>query len=115
MMASIRRQDVFLVNFDPTIGAEAKKTRPALVVSNNINNAHSPIVSISPITSNVTRVYSFEVEVSAGIGGLKARSKVMVNQTRAVDKVRLIKRLGNLPDKIMEEIENALKLHIGLE
>jgi len=115
MMASIKRQDVFLVNFDPTVGAEAKKTRPALVVSNNINNAHSPIVSISPITSNVTRVYSFEVEVSAGIGGLRARSKVMVNQTRAVDKVRLIKRLGNLPDKIMEEIDNALKLHFGLE
>ena len=115
MMASIKRQDVFLVNFDPTVGAEAKKTRPALVVSNNINNAHSPIVSISPITSNVTRVYSFEVEVSAGIGGLKARSKVMVNQTRAVDKVRLIKRLGNLPDKIMEEIDNALKLHFSLE
>ena len=115
MMASIKRQDVFLVNFDPTVGAEAKKTRPALVVSNNINNSHSPIVSISPITSNVTRVYSFEVEVSAGIGGLKARSKVMVNQTRAVDKVRLIKRLGNLPDKIMEEIDNALKLHFGLE
>ena len=115
MMASIKRQDVFLVNFDPTVGAQAKKTRPALVVSNNINNAHSPIVSISPITSNVTRVYSFEVEVSAGIGGLRARSKVMVNQTRAVDKVRLIKRLGNLPDKIMEEIDNALKLHFGLE
>jgi len=115
MMASIKRQDVFLVNFDPTVGAEAKKTRPALVVSNNINNAHSPIVSISPITSNVTRVYSFEVEVSAGIGGLRARSKVMVNQTRAVDKVRLIKRLGNLPDKIMEEIDNALKLHFSLE
>ena len=115
MMASIRRQDVFLVNFDPTIGAEAKKNRPALVVSNNINNAHSPIVSISPITSNVKRVYSFEVEVSAGIGGLRTLSKVMVNQTRAVDKVRLIKRLGYLPDEIMEEINNALKLHYDLE
>ena len=115
MMASIRRQDVFLVNFDPTIGAEAKKARPALVVSNDINNAHSPIVSISPITSNVKRVYSFEVEVSAGIGGLRTLSKVMVNQTRAVDKVRLIKRLGYLPDEIMEEINNALKLHYDLE
>ncbi len=62
-MASIRRGEIFLVNFDPTIGSEAKKTRPAVVVSNDINNAHSPIVSISPITSNVTRVYSFEVEV----------------------------------------------------
>ena len=115
MMASIKRQDVFLVNFHPTVGAEAKKTRPALVVSNNINNAHSPIVSISPITSNVKLVYSFEVEVSAGIGGLRTLSKVMVNQTRAVDKVRLIKRLGYLPSEIMEEIDNALKLHYDLE
>ena len=64
-MASIKRGDVFLVNFDPTVGAEARKTRPAVVVSNDINNAHSPIVSISPITSNVTRVYTFEVEIPA--------------------------------------------------
>ena len=73
-MASISRGDIFLVNFDPTIGAEAKKTRPAVVISNDINNAHSPIVSIAPITSNVTKVYSFEVEIPAGVGGLKSRS-----------------------------------------
>jgi Growth inhibitor len=70
-MASIERGDVFLVNFDPTVGAKAKKTRPAVIVSNNVNNAHSPLVSISPITSNVSKVYSFEVEVPAGTGGLK--------------------------------------------
>ena len=69
----------------------------------------------TPITSNVTRVYSFEVEVSAGIGGLRTRSKAMVNQTRAFDKVRLIMRLGYLPDEIMEEINNVLKLHYDLE
>jgi len=114
-MALIKRGDVFLVNFDPTLGAEAKKTRPAVVVSNDINNAHSPIVSISPITSNVTRVYSFEVEVPPGTGGLRSRSKVMVNQTRAVDKVRLIKRLGHLPEKIVTDINWALKLHYDLE
>jgi len=114
-MASIRRGKVFLVNFDPTVGAEAKKTRPALVVSNDINNKHSPIVSISPITSNVKRVYSFEVEIPHNIGGLKTRSKVMINQTRAVDKVRFIKRLGQLPDKIMARVDQALKLHYDLE
>jgi len=114
-MASIRRGEVFLVNFDPTVGAEAKKTRPALVVSNDINNAHSPIVSISPITSNVTKVYSFEVEIPTGVGGLKTRSKVMVNQTRAVDKIRLIKKLGHLPEQIMEDVNRALKLHYDLE
>ena len=114
-MASIRRGEIFLVNFDPTVGAEAKKTRPALVISNDINNEHSPIVSISPITSNVKRVYSFEVEIPQGFGGLKTRSKVMINQTRAVDKIRLLKQLGHLPDKIMVQVDQALKLHYDLE
>jgi len=114
-MALIKRGEVYLVNFDPTVGAEAKKTRPALVVSNDINNAHSPIVSISPITSNVTRVYSFEIEVPPGTGGLKVRSKIMINQTRAVDKIRLIKKLGQLPAGLMEEANQALKLHYALD
>ena len=115
MTVSIKRGEIFLVNFDPTIGAEAKKTRPALVVSNDINNAHSPIVSISPITSNVKRVYSFEVEIPSKTGGVRTRSKVMVNQTRAVDKIRLIKKLGYLPDEIMVNVNQALKLHYDLE
>jgi mRNA interferase MazF len=114
-MASIRRGDIFLVSFDPTLGAEAKKTRPAVIVSNDINNDHSPIVSISPITSNVVKVYSFEVEIPSGVGGLRTRSKVMVNQTRAVDKVRLMKRVGHLPEQIVTEINRALKLHYDLE
>ena len=114
-MASIRRGEIYLVNFDPTIGSEAKKTRPAVVVSNDLNNAHSPIVSISPITSNVTRVYSFEVEVPIGTPGLKVRSKIMVNQTRVVDKIRLIKKLGQLPTQVMADVGQALKLHYDLE
>ena len=114
-MASISRGDIFLVNFDPTVGAEAKKTRPAVVVSNDINNAHSPIVSIAPITSKVTKVYSFEVEIPLGVGGLKTRSKVMANQTRAVDKIRLIKKLGHLPEQIMADVNRTLKLHYDLE
>lgn len=113
-MASIERGQIFLVNFDPTIGAEVKKTRPAVVVSNDISNTHSPIVSISPITSNVTRIYSFEVEIPASVGGLHARSKAMVNQTRAVDKMRLIKPLGHLPETIIMEIDRALRLHYDL-
>ena len=114
-MALIERGDVFLVNFDPTVGAEAKKARPAVIVSNDINNTHSPIVSISPISSKVSRVYSFEVEVPARSGGLKTISKVMVNQTRAVDKIRLLKKLGHLPQPIMEKVNSALKLHYDLD
>ena len=117
-MASIKRGEVFLVNFNPTVGAEAKKARPAVVVSvvsNDVNNAHSPIVSISPITSNVTKVYSFEVEIPSGMRGLRTRSKIMVNQTRAVDKIRLIKKLGHLSGGLMDSVNEALKLHFAIE
>ncbi|OIP28466.1 MAG: hypothetical protein AUK23_12980 [Deltaproteobacteria bacterium CG2_30_43_15] len=113
-MASIERGDVFLVNFDPTVGAEVKKTRPAVIVSNNVNNDHSPLVSISPITSNVSKVYSFEVEIPTGIGGLRTRSKIMPNQTRAVDKIRLLKKMGHLPQEVMDKIDQTLKLHYDL-
>lgn len=115
MTASVKRGEVFLVNFDATVGAEVKKSRPAVVVSNDINNAHSPIISISPITSKVTRIYSFEVEIPAGTSGLKSRSKVMINQTRAVDKMRLIKKLGRLAPPIMDEVNKAFRLHYELE
>ncbi len=114
-MVSIKRGEIFLVNFDPTVGAEVKKTRPALVVSNDISNTHSPLVSISPITSNVTKVYSFEVEIPPRTGGLQTRSKAMVNQTRAVDKIRLIRKMGSLPPQIMTDVDRALKLHYDLE
>jgi len=113
-MASIERGDIFLVNFDPTVGVEAKKIRPAVIISNNVNNAHSPLVSIAPITSNISKVYSFEVEIPARIGGLKTRSKVMPNQTRAVDKIRLLKKMGRLPQELIDEIDRALKLHYDL-
>jgi mRNA interferase MazF len=113
-MESIKQGDVFLVNFNPSMGAEVKKIRPAVVVSNDINNEYSPIVSISPITSNVTRIYSFEVEIPAGSAGLTSRSKIMVNQTRAVDKVRLVQFIGSLPDALMAQVKAALKLHYGI-
>jgi mRNA interferase MazF len=72
-------------------------------------------ISISRITSNVTRIYSFEVEIPQGKGGLRTRSKVMVNQTRAVDKILLVKSLGHFPEKMMAEVNSALKLHYDLD
>jgi mRNA interferase MazF len=113
-MESIKQGDVFWVNFDPSVGAEVKKVRPSVVVSNDINNEHFPIISIAPITSNVTRVYSFEVELPAGTLNLTSRSKIMVNQTRAVDKVRLVQFIDSLPAALMEKVKAALNLHYNL-
>jgi len=113
-MELIKQGNVFWVNFDPSVGAEVKKVRPAVVVSNDINNEHSPIVSIAPITSNVTHVYSFEVEIPAGTANLTTRSKIMVNQTRAVDKVWLVKLIGTLPTALLSQVKVALKLHYDI-
>ena len=113
-MMACKKGDVYLVNFDPTIGSEIRKTRPAVIVSNDVNNANSPIISITPITSNVSRVFSFEVELPADSGGISKKSKAMVNQTRAVDKVRLIEYIGTLDRKLLEKINKALMLHYDL-
>ncbi len=115
MTVLIKRGMVFLVNFDPAIGSEAKKARPGLIVSNDINNAHSPMVSIAPITSKTKRIYSFEVEIPAGEGGLDLRSKAMINQTRAIDKQRLIRFLGEVSPDTMNAVNGALRLHFSLE
>jgi mRNA-degrading endonuclease toxin of MazEF toxin-antitoxin module len=63
----------------------------------------------------VTKIYTFEVEIPAGMGGLRTRSKIMVNQTRAVDKIRLIKKLGRLSEELMDSVNQALKLHFAIE
>ena len=113
-MESIKQGDVFWVNFDPSVGSEVRKIRSAVVVSNDINNEHSPIISIAPVTSSVTRIYSFEVEIPAGTSGLSSRSKIMVNQTRAIDKARLTEFIGSLPDALMAQVKAALKLHYDI-
>lgn len=96
-------------------GRKSEKIRPAVVVSNNVNNRYSPIVSIAPITSNVTKVYAFEVEIPAGVSGLTKTSKIMINQTRAVDSSRLVERIGKLPPEYIPRLDTALRIHFALD
>jgi mRNA interferase MazF len=56
-----KRGEIWLANLDPTVGGEIKKTRPVVIISNDINNVHNSVVTVLPITSNVKRVFSFEV------------------------------------------------------
>ncbi len=112
----IRRGQVFWVALDPTLGSEIQKTRPALVVSNDINNKHSPIVTILPITSKTgDRIYPFEVPLAGGVAGLKEGGKIKANQIRTVDKQRLKGRaLGTLDRNLMNAVNEAIKIHLGL-
>lgn len=104
-----------MVNFDPTIGSEIKKTRPALVLQNDIANRHSPITIVAAITSKFdATLYPTEVLVKPPEGGLTTNGVVLLNQVRSIDKGRLIKRLGDLKPATMQHIDRALQISLGL-
>ena len=111
----VRRGEIYLVSFDPTLGAEIQKTRPALVVQNDIANRYSPITIVAAITSTVdTRPRPTKVLVKAPEGGLSVDSMVLLNQIRSVDKRRLLKRLGKLRPVTLEDVNRALLISFGL-
>ena len=110
-----KRGEVFLVNFDPTIGSEIRKTRPALILQNNVANEYSPITIVAAITSKFDdKLYPTEVEISAGDGGLKQDSVVLLNQIRSIDCRRLTKKLGKIEDSTLKKVDLSVKISLGL-
>jgi len=110
-----KRGEVYLVNFDPTVGAEIKKTRPALILQNDVANRYSPITIVAAISSQFAEpLYPTEVFITAGEGGLKVDSVVLLNQIRTVDKQRLAKPMGPLKPGTMRKVDQAVSISLGL-
>ena len=110
-----QRGEIYWVNLDPTIGSEIAKTRPAVVISNNVGNQHADRVIVAPLTTaNVMKVYPFEVKLEVSEGGVVQASKVLLDQIRTVDKARLGSRLGILPAARVEEINRAIRLSLAV-
>ena len=110
-----RRGEIFLVNFDPTVGAEIRKTRPALIIQNDTSNRYSPITIVAAITShNGGKLYPTEIKVGAAEGGLDNESLVLLNQIRSIDTQRLVRKLGALSPARMEEVDAALSVTLGI-
>lgn len=113
---TIKRAEIHLAALDPTFGREIAKTRPIVIVSNDINNQYSGTVTVLPITSkNLNKIYPFEVKLSKGVGNLPKNSKVKADQIRTLDKRRLIKYIGKLNEEEMASIVTAIKIHLGLD
>ncbi len=114
-MAEVKRGDIWLVNLDPTVGHEIKKSRPAVIIQNDLGNKYSPITIIAPITSqNIDKTYPIEVILDKKNSGLEKNSKVLLNQIRAIDKRRLIKKLGRVDYISMNKVNDSLKISLGL-
>ncbi len=115
----MRRGDIHFVDLDPVRGSESNKRRPAIIVSNDAANATARrlgrgVITVIPVTSNVERVFPFQVLLPAAETGLDRDSKAQAEQIRSIAVERVGDRLGVVPNAIMLDIDEAMRLHLGL-
>lgn len=110
----ILRGEVYWVNLSGSIGAEIRKVRPCLVVSEDGHNEHMSTVTVAPMSSAAGRVLLCETAVPEGLIGDGRPARVKTHQLRAVDKSRLREKVGVLPVGAMADVDAALRIHLGL-
>lgn len=113
------RGEIRLTNLDPARPSEANKRRPAVIVSNDRANASAArrgrgVVTIVPVTSNIDRVFPFQVLLSADETGLRMDSKAQGEQIRSVSVERLGQVIGRVPAHQMAQLDDALRIHLQL-
>jgi mRNA interferase MazF len=109
-MRQVRRGEVWWVDFDPAVGGDIKKRRPAVIVSNDSANRFLNRVQVVPLTSNTTKLYPGEARVT--VQG--AESKAMADQLTTADKSRLSQRIGILRAADLRAVEDAIRVQLGL-
>ena len=115
----MRRGEIRYADLEPARGSEADKVRPVVIVSNNGANAAAAargrgVVTVVPLTSNVDRVFRFQVLVPAEGSGLRQDSKAQTEQLRGIDVRRLGSVIGVLPPPLVDQLDDTLRLHLGL-
>ena len=106
----MKRGEVWWVNFDPSVGGEIRKKRPAVIISNDAANKHLNRVQVVPLTKQTGKVYPSEAVVSMG----DRQSKAMADQLATVSKRRLINQAGKLTHADMRKVEHVVKIQLGL-
>ena len=111
----VQRGDIFFADLSPVIGSEQGGVRPVLVIQNDIGNRYSPTIIISAITSQLEKGrLPTHVELSAKDHGLEKDSVILLEQLRTVDKRRLREKVAHLDKKVMDKVDQALVISLGL-
>jgi len=112
----VKRGEIFLVNLEPIKGSEQGGTRPCLIIQNDFGNRYSPLTIIAPLTSKrFSKEFSTNVFITKQDSGLDKDSTVLLNQIKTIDKSRLIKNVGSIDFSIMNKVDLAIKISIGLD
>ncbi|MBS3149133.1 type II toxin-antitoxin system PemK/MazF family toxin [Candidatus Woesearchaeota archaeon] len=115
-MVDIKRGDIVLVNLDPIKGSEQGGTRPCVIIQNDYGNSYSPLTIIAPLTSkDFTKEFPTNVFILRKESKLDKDSTILLNQIRTIDKSRIIKKLIKLDNTIMNKVDMAIKVSLGLE
>lgn len=101
-----KRGEIYWIELDPARGQETQKTRPGLIVSNDVGNEASNVIIVAPITSKVQNVFPFEVKLTVN----DKPAKIMLNQCRALDKSRIKKKIGQADVETMQAVTEAIKI-----
>jgi mRNA interferase MazF len=111
----IRRGDIFYADLSPVVGSEQGGIRPVLVVQNDIGNKFSPTIIVAAITSQINKAkLPTHIEINAQEYGLQKDSVILLEQVRTIDKKRIKEKIGHLDDKLMEQVNEALYISLGL-
>ena len=111
----VKRGDIFLTNLEPVKGSEQGGIRPVLIIQNDISNKNSPVTIIAAITSKVyEKEFPTNVFILKEDSGLNKDSTILISQIRTVDKSRLIKKIGFLDFNLINKVNLAMKVSLGL-
>jgi len=112
----IKRGDIYYADLSPVVGSEQGGVRPVLIVQNNVGNKFSPTVIAAAITSQINKAkMPTHIEIGAADYGLSKDSVILLEQVRTIDKKRLKERIGHLNENLMNRVNEAIEISLGLE